>query len=266
MRSRHAAPLLVLGVVACLAAPVSPASAGLARKAPPRTTTICQPLGWTAVTTPLGGRYIVRNDNFAGRPECLSTSMLEPRFRVTTSAANSHGSESDAFPDVFYGCTWGLCTDRSVLPAQVKQVQAARTSWSVKARAGGRWSAAYDIWFGRHRSGYRAQATGAELMIWLTTHDFPPPPGRKITVDHRRWYIYHWTGKLNGKQWNYVQVRAVHPVSHVQGLRLLPLIRHVVGMGLIKPDWWLLNVEAGFEIWSGGAGLASRSFSVHVRT
>jgi cellulose 1,4-beta-cellobiosidase len=269
MLSRHAAPLLVLGVIVALAASVSPASTGLAstafaRKAPP-TTRICQQLGWTPVTTSAGGRYIVRNDNFAGRIECLSNAGLGPNFTVARSAASSRGPESDAYPDVFYGCSWGLCTHGSVLPAQLTRVREARASSSTDDRAGGRWSTAFDIWFGRHRSGFRAQATGAELMIWLDARDFPPPPGPRLTIDHRRWYLYHWVGRLDGKQWNYIQVRAVHPVTRVRKLELLPIIDHLVGMGLIRRHWWMLNVESGFEIWSGGTGLAMRSFSAHVR-
>jgi Glycosyl hydrolase family 12 len=270
MLSRHAAPLLVLGVIVGLAASVSPASTSLASTAlaakAPHTTRICQPLGWSPVTAPAGGRYIVRNDNFAGRTECLRNSDLGPNFTVARSAANARGPESDAYPDVFYGCSWGLCTHGSVLPAQVTRVREARASSSTDDRAGGRWSTAFDIWFGRHRSGYRAQATGAELMIWLDAHDFPPPPGPRFTVDHRRWYLYHWVARLGTKQWNYVQVRAVHPTTHVSGLNLLPVIRHVEGMGLIRRDWWMLNVESGFEIWTGGTGLATRSFSAHIRT
>jgi len=270
MLSRHATPLIVLGVIVGLAAPLSPAgassaSSALARQAP-HTVRICQRLGWTAVTTPAGGRYIVRNDNFAGRTECLSNSGLRPNFTVARSAANSRGSESDAYPDVFYGCSWGLCTRGSVLPARLTRVREARASSSIDDRAGGRWSTAFDIWFGRHRSGFRAQATGAELMIWLDAHDFPAPPGPRFTVDHRRWYLYHWVGKLGGRQWNYIQVRAVHPVTRVDQLELLPIIDHLVGMGLIRRHWWMLNVESGFEIWSGGTGLAMKSFSAHVRT
>jgi cellulose 1,4-beta-cellobiosidase len=269
MLSRHAAPLLVLGVIVALAAPLSRASTSLAstslaRKAP-HTTRIFQQLGWTPVTTPLGGRYIVRNDNFAGRTECLRNASLGPNFTVASSAANSRGPESDAYPDVFYGCSWGLCTHGSVLPARLSQVREARASSSIDDRAGGRWSTAFDIWFGRHRSGYRAQATGAELMIWLDAHDFPPPPGPRLTVDHRRWYLYHWVGRLDGKRWNYIQVRAVRPVTQVRKLELLPVIDHLVGMGLIRRHWWMLNVESGFEIWSGGTGLAMKSFSAHVR-
>lgn len=263
MLSRHAPPLLLV-VIVLLAAPAGPASGSLARTTP-RTTSICRRLGWRPVGTPGGGRYIVRNDNFGGRAECLSDRDLGPNFTVTRSAARSHGPDPDAYPDVFYGCSWGLCTEGSVLPAQVRQVGEARASWSTAGRAPGRWNAALDIWFGRHRSAYRAQATGAELMVWLNTRDFPAPRGRRLTVDHRRWYIYHWVARLDGKRWNYVQVRAVHPTTRVSGLDLLPIIRRVEGMGLIRPDWWMLNVESGFEIWTGGTGLTTRSFAAQIR-
>ncbi len=266
MLSRHAAPLLVLGVIACLAAPAGPALASLAHKAPPRSTTICRRLGWTAVTTPGGGRYIVRNDNYGGHAECLGNRDLAPNFTVTTSAADSHGPDPAAYPNVFYGCSWGLCTSKSVLPAPVTRVSAARASWSIATRARGRWDAAFDIWFGRHRAAYRGQATGAELMIWLNARHDPAQPTKTFKADGRRWYLYHWVARLDGKHWNYVQVRAVHPVSQVRGLALLPIIRHVERMGLIRRSWWMLNVESGFEIWTGGTGLATKSFSADIRT
>jgi hypothetical protein len=77
MLSRPAPPVLVLVVIACLA--------GLAGLAGPavaagRLTTICEQRGYTAVTAPGGGHYVVRNDNYGGRPECLSNSDLRPNF------------------------------------------------------------------------------------------------------------------------------------------------------------------------------------------
>lgn len=58
----------------------------------------------------------------------------------------------------------------------------------------------------------------------------------------------------------------MHPVSQVRGLALLPIMDHVERMGLIRRSWWMLNVESGFEIWHGGTGLATRSFSADIRT
>ena len=38
----------------------------------------------------------------------------------------------------------------------------------------------------------------------------------------------------------------------------------MVSRGYTKSSWYLIDVEAGFELWQGGAGLATNSFSVSV--
>jgi cellulose 1,4-beta-cellobiosidase len=260
MLRRHAGPLLVVVVLACAVSLASPASASLARQS-----TICRRRGYEAVASAQGGHYVVKNDNYGGRPECISNRGRRPNFTVTRSGANSYGSEVMAYPFVLYGCSWGLCTAGSRLPARVRRVRRATASWSTTARAAGRWNAAFDIWFGRRRSAFRGQARGAELMVWLDAHDYPAGRSRVIRVDHRRWYLYHWVTSNGGAHWNYIQIRAVRPTSHVRGLSLMPIIARVEKMGLIRRKWWLLNIESGFEIWHGGRGLATRSFAAAVR-
>ena len=34
--------------------------------------------------------------------------------------------------------------------------------------------------------------------------------------------------------------------------------------GYLRKSWYLIDVEAGFELWQGGAGLATHSFAVTV--
>jgi cellulose 1,4-beta-cellobiosidase len=41
-------------------------------------------------------------------------------------------------------------------------------------------------------------------------------------------------------------------------------VADAVKRGYISNSWYLIDVEAGFELWQGGAGLATKSFSVHV--
>jgi hypothetical protein len=78
-------------------------------------------------------------------------------------------------------------------------------------------------------------------------------------------HVYHWVTSRDGAHWNYIQVRAVRPASHVRALSLLAIVRRVERMGLIRPRWWMLNIESGFEIWSGGRGLATKWFAAAVR-
>lgn len=250
------APLLALGLIAGLVAP-----AGASASKPP---TICRQRGHQAVTA-RGRHYLVKNDNYGGQAECMRLPRHRVGFTVTKSAASSHGPEAMAYPFVLYGCSWGRCTKSSGLPARASHVRRATASWSFTGRAGGRWSAAIDVWFGRHRSAWRDQARGAELMIWLNAGDFPARGTSVVRIGHRRWRVRHWVARIGPARWKYVQVRAYRPVSRVRGLELMPIIRRMERMGLIRPRWWMLNIESGFEIWHGGRGLATRSFAASVR-
>ena len=246
------------------AAALTAAPAG-AVTAPVRVTTICKEHNYRVVTGTGNKKYVIENGNFGGRPECITNRGLRPNFTVTRSGANSQGPEVDAYPFALFGCSWKVCTLGSGLPARVSRVRSASASWSLRPTAAGRWNAAFDVWFGRHRSAINGQARGAELMIWLNAGEYPAVRSRVITVDHRRWYVYHWVTSHGGAHWNYIQIRAVAPVTRVRGLALVPIIRQVEKMGLIRPQWWMLNIESGFEIWHGGRGLQTTSFAASVR-
>ena len=42
--------------------------------------------------------------------------------------------------------------------------------------------------------------------------------------------------------------------------RMFEYQRRAEAKGWVKPSWWLLNIEAGFELWHGGTGLATDWF------
>jgi len=105
------------------------------------------------------------------------------------------------------------------------------------------------------------QARGAELMIWLGARRIKVPARTPVVrIDHTRWYLLHWRACHRGDCWNYVQFRRVRPVLGVRHLALLPFIRRAEKRGWISPRWWLENIEAGFELWQGGRGLATNWF------
>lgn len=202
--------------------------------------------------------FIIRNDNFGGRPECLSVGS-GPNFLVSRQSVRYRHREPVAFPDVFMGCAWGVCTAGSQLPARVSALRDAATSWHTSLHATGTWNAAYDIWFSK-RDVTTSQADGAELMIWLSTRGMGAPRARILRIGRTRWYLFHWIASHNGASWNYIQFRRVRPVAGVTDLKLAPFIGAAERLGWISPSWWLLNIEAGFEVWNGGQGLATTSF------
>jgi cellulose 1,4-beta-cellobiosidase len=61
--------------------------------------------------------------------------------------------------------------------------------------------------------------------------------------------------------WNYVAYVRTAGVTNVSNLDLGDVTRDAVGRGVISPSWYLIDVEAGFELWQGGAGLATAAFS-----
>ncbi|HEX7307174.1 GH12 family glycosyl hydrolase domain-containing protein, partial [Lentzea sp.] len=56
----------------------------------------------------------------------------------------------------------------------------------------------------------------------------------------------------------------VGEVTAVSGLDISAFTADAVGRGQISLDWYLVAVEAGFNLWRGGAGNAIEKFSVTV--
>ena len=52
--------------------------------------------------------------------------------------------------------------------------------------------------------------------------------------------------------------------TSVTNLDLGPLAQDAIGRGYMTSSCYLIDVEAGFELWQGGAGLATKFFSVNI--
>lgn len=226
------------------------------------TQTLCGQYQHMLVRSGAGQTYMIRNDNFGGKRECITHYGSGPNFTVTASAANNTSGIPLAYPYIFLGCSWGLCTPKSGLPARVSNLRDPVTSWSTSLSAGGVWNATYDIWFHKTRI-TTGQATGGELMIWLNSRGHPAPPSWTplVWIDHAWWYLTSWITSHAGHRWRLIQFRRLRPVSEVTGLHLMGFVRELERRGWIRPSSWMLNVDAGFEIARGGTGLATTWFS-----
>jgi len=195
--------------------------------------------------------------------QCLSTPPSgRPAFRVSKSTAHLPDSKVSAFPEIYTGCLWNRCTTGTPFPKQVFTIGNAQSTWETRLHSSGLWNAAYDIWVFKHRH-KTGQARGAELMIWLNTHGMAKPEGWPILkIDGRRWWLEHWiAGDGKGDHWHYLQFRRVRPVNHVHNLKLRPFFEAAERRGLIRPQWWIEDIAAGFEIWDGGQNLRTKWFS-----
>jgi len=209
-----------------------------------------------------GRTYLVNNNNFMGLAECLSGSAHAPAFRVARSGATSTGPDSDAFPDIYTGCSWGRCSPGTKLPTRVSDLGNPVTTWDTTENAGGLWAATYDMWFDPRP--IRTGQADAEMMIWLNVRGLYSAAGEGwpvVRIDGALWYVLTWITGNGHQQWRYVQFRKYTPRWNVTGLSLKPFYQYMENQGWITPSWYALNVEAGFEIWSGGTGLATTAFS-----
>ncbi|HUD39030.1 MAG TPA: hypothetical protein VMR14_19170 [Streptosporangiaceae bacterium] len=233
-----------------------------AKPVSPRTTVLCKAYQHITVTH-AGRQYVVRNDNYGRQPECLRNQNGGTNFAIVSSGARVRRDEPVAYPNIFVGCSWGICTAHSGLPLRVSRIKSVVSTWHTRMRSAGAWSAGYDIWFDRKPS-KSGQSGGAELMIWLNARGFGQDTAPEVTIDGRRWRLEHWVTSGHGKHWNYIQFRKVGGTSKVTNLNVKPFIALAEHLRYIQPQWWLTSVMAGFEIWRGGVGLRTTNFVVRL--
>ena len=249
-----AAATLLLGVAAAACSTVPTATT---------TTTLCQ----SQAAPVSGGAYRVNNNEWASSAAQCITTDGNASFRVMHSAIdNRANSAPGGYPFIYMGCHWGVCTARSGLPIQVSRIRpgSVTTSWHTTQPGGSSvYNAAYDIWFNRTPA-TSGRPDGAELMVWLVMHGPVHPAGvvvaSGLVVGGHRYDV--WV--IHRARRNMITYVMTSPATSVRHLDLAPLVADAVRWGSISTSWYLIAVEAGFELWFRGAGLATDSFSVRV--
>jgi Glycosyl hydrolase family 12/IPT/TIG domain len=188
-------------------------------------------------------------------------------FRIINSAIS--GSGVGAYPSLYKGNHWGSVTQNTAMPLLVSSAETAgtvTTSISTSVIGIGTWDDAYDIWFNNTATGNQGTAGthNLEMMVWLGKNGTVFPAGTRIaasvTIGGNTYDVwYHGSANDTGGTVSYV---LTSPVTSVSNLDLGPLSADAVSRNYIDTSWYLIGVEAGFEIWSGGQGLTVNSFSV----
>jgi Glycosyl hydrolase family 12/Cellulose binding domain len=212
-----------------------------------------------------GGAYTVQNNEWgSGARECLAVGGAGG-FTVTRSAiANSTSGAPGGYPSIYRGCHWGSCTPHSGLPVPVSRLLSpgtVTTTWATAQPGAGAYDVAYDIWFSRAPS-TGGQPDGAELMIWLNHHGPVRPFGTQVStaaIGGRSYDV--WFGK---QAWNTISYSMVAGTTSVRDLDIGQFAADALRRGYIQKSWYLIDVEAGFELWQGGAGLTTDSFAVNI--
>jgi cellulose 1,4-beta-cellobiosidase len=217
----------------------------------------------TVWITPTTREYCVQNNVWgASTAQTLHVNDQTGAFIVVESDHSSSTSGSPAsYPSIFRGNHWGTSTNNSGMPVQVSSVMSVNTSWDINVVTSGAWNCAYDVWLHQTGDYTGGSPNGAELMIWINWLGPIQPGGSQVaTVDiaGATWEV--WFAEWG---WNYIAYRRTTKATSAS-FDLNAFIEDAVSRGYIGDSWYLISVEAGFEIWQGGAGLASESFSVTV--
>jgi Glycosyl hydrolase family 12 len=225
------------------------------------TTTLC---GSQSASVSGGAYTIMNNEWHSAAAQCITTDGTDTFTVTNSSIANTRGTPG-GYPFIYKGCHWGACTPDSGLPIRVSRLRAGRviTSWSTtQPRGSNVYNVTYDNWFNQTPT-TSGHPYGAELMIWLNHHGHVYPAGSQIASDVSiGGHTYNvW---LRQWRWNTISYVMTTGTTSVTDLDLRPLVADAVSRGYIARSWYLISVEAGFELWRGGKGLATNSFSVNV--
>lgn len=221
-----------------------------------------QMCGATDTTPVSGGAYIAQNNIWgADTPQCITVDGTS--FTVDSSGHNNATNGAPAaYPSFFKGCHWGQCTSNSGLPVRVGDMPSVTSDWSTTQPASGSYNVSYDLWYDSHPS-TTTDPDGAEVMIWLNHRGGVQPAGTRVAsgvqISGATWDV--WYSRMN---WNYIAFVRTSGTASVNDLDLAAFTRDAVARGYIQNAWYLIGVEAGFELWQGGAGLATNSFGVDV--
>jgi hypothetical protein len=214
----------------------------------------------TDVTALDSGLYNFQmNEYDSSLEECATISGIG--FNITTADfSNATDGSPATYTSIYRGCHWGDCTSSNPFPIEESNIASATTSVSITQPSGYNNDAAYDIWFNQ-TSTTSGQPNGTEIMIWLNHQGSIEPFGSQVataTIDGASYEV--WTG--NQSSWKIVSYVASTPVTSVSNLNLVPFFADAVSRGSLESSWWLIDVEYGFEIWTGGQGLAMSGYSV----
>jgi hypothetical protein len=163
------------------------------------------------------------------------------------------------------------------LPKQVSALQSVTTTFTWTGSCGSGFNAAYDVWFSANNpppAGYKDAVTGF-LMVWECDPSDQQPIGSvvasNVNIAGKSWNVWYGQRGSSGSS-----VGSTNPVvSYVPAsgsmntlsFNLKDFISDAVTRKYIQSGWYLTDVFAGFEIWTGSSsnGLAVTNFTCVVQ-
>ena len=253
--------ILIPLVVAAATVATSAAMTVAATSAEAASSTLCN----SQTASVAGGAYTVENNEWnSSASECVTTDG-NADFTVANSAINLSGGAPGGYPAIYKGCHWGSCTTNSSLPVSVGAMTPGKvlTSWSTNQTYTGAYDVAYDIWYNQTPT-TSGQPNAEEMMIWINHTGGVEPAGSvvasNVSIGGNTYTV--WEDRMSS--WNDVSYVLNSGTTAVSNLDVDLLAADSVQRGYMNNSDYLIDLEAGFELWQGGVGLATNSYSVNI--
>ncbi|WP_327291356.1 GH12 family glycosyl hydrolase domain-containing protein [Streptomyces sp. NBC_01198] len=219
-------------------------------------TQICTQYG----TTTIQGRYVVQNNRWGtSEAQCINVTSTGFQISQADGSVPLNGAPK-SYPSIFNGCHYTNCSPGTNLPARLSAIGSAPTSISYSYVGNAVYDAAYDIWLDPTPRTDGVNKT--EIMVWFNHVGSVQPVGSKVgtaNVAGRSWDV--WTGNNGGNDViSFVAPSAIGSWS----FDVKAFANETISRGLAQNSWYLTSVQAGFEPWQNGTGLAVSSFSSTV--
>ncbi len=238
-------------------------------------------------------KYVVFNNNWGNPTGSIQTiSYTGNSFTVEKSTGTGSGAPA-SFPSIYVGAsgdlgggTFNTWSDTG-LPKKIGSMASAQTTFTYTGKTSGNFNAAYDVWFSKNQptAGSYDAAISGFLMVWFYK------PGGQVPIGS----IKRTATNIAGKSWDvWVGTRgntsrgtddANRPVvsyvaqSPITSLTfdLLDFMKDAVANGnsdktaggtsqAFTNDWYLTDVFAGFEAWTGQDIVGIKeTFSIEIK-
>jgi hypothetical protein len=218
-----------------------------------------------------GGQYGLKLNEWNSTLPIKMTSDGGSDFNIPSSSLNlATGGAPSGYFEMWKGSSWGANTNASGAPfpylvSSIAPGQVTTSATCHTAGVTGDWDNAYDIWFNASRTAGQTNNQAApdlEMMVWLNHTPGAEPIGSKlasgVAIGGNTYDI--WYNNNGGNTVSYVLSSPSTTIS----TDLYPLMQNAISRGYMPNSWYLLDVEFGFEIWNGGAGLGCTNFTVNA--
>lgn len=247
IRSAATALLVALGSLAGSAVTAPPAAAD---------PVICDQYG----TSTVQGQYVVQNNRWGtSATQCIDVTGNGFRLIQADGSVSTDGAPK-SYPSIYTGCHYANCSPGTRLPMQIGSISSAPSSISYQFTSDAVYNASYDIWLDPEPK--RTGVNRTEIMIWFNRVGPIQPIGSQTgtaNVGGRSWEV--WTGNNGGNDViSFVSPSALPSWS----FDVMDFVKETVNRGMAGNNWYMTSIQAGFEPWSGGAGLGVQSFSASV--